>query len=183
MANSQYVLKAQYVPICCSYDNKVLETNSHVLCVCSGYLSRVPLWGDPRQTPLPPLCLHWQYQVYPPGMVSVFVSAASLRPTLLPLCVVFAAWERYEPPAGILKSVLFPCVNITGYRGSGEGSPQAEARPGLFCADCWTSVCFSLHPPHKVQTNSLLCMHCVVVLTTQAAATLSCVYLMSFLLI
>lgn len=35
----------------------------------SGHLSGVSLRGDPGQAALPPLCLHWQHQVYPPGMV------------------------------------------------------------------------------------------------------------------
>ena len=82
--------------------------NSLTLCVCvfvclwSWYLSRVPLWGDPGQTPVPPLCLHWQYQVHPPGMVSVvwlcppvwqlFVVIVTLQ---LPLILKMQDWIIY----------------------------------------------------------------------------------------
>lgn len=65
----------------------VAGTFTHMLCVCacacSGYLSCVPLWGDPRQTLVPPLCLHREHQVHPPGMVSVFVFSAVVPVTLM----------------------------------------------------------------------------------------------------
>lgn len=35
----------------------------------SGHLSGMSFRGDHGQATLPPLCLHWQHQVYPPGMV------------------------------------------------------------------------------------------------------------------
>lgn len=35
----------------------------------SGHLPGMSVGGDPGQTTLPPLCLHWQYQVYSSGMV------------------------------------------------------------------------------------------------------------------
>lgn len=42
--------------------------------VYSGYLSCVPVWGDPRQAPVPPLCLHWQHQIYSSGVVSTIIN-------------------------------------------------------------------------------------------------------------
>ena len=38
------------------------------LCLCR-HLSGMSLRGDLRQAPLPPVCLHRQHQVHPPGMV------------------------------------------------------------------------------------------------------------------
>lgn len=42
--------------------------------VYSGYLSCVPVWGDPWQTPVSPLCLHWQHQIYSSGVVSTIIN-------------------------------------------------------------------------------------------------------------
>lgn len=51
--------------------------NTSLFCVCSWYLPCVSLWGDTRQTFVPPMCLHWQYQIYPPGMVGFFLQSAA----------------------------------------------------------------------------------------------------------